>query len=986
MPRPPEQKSVSIRRKPLLCGLAVLFFQFFTTFEAAAQYRFDSWTTENGLPQSSVNSILQTRDGFLWLTTFGGLVRYDGLRFQVFSSSQTKGLTTSRFLNLFEARSGDLWITLEGRGITRYRDGTFTTYAAGELPDSQVDKTGENAAGKLLVETDGRTFVFENEKFTEIAPAMGEPTSRVLQRMANGAAWSAAGGKLQKFENGRVVVDYQFESPVLRSFEDSKGRVWVAQAGENRLAMLKDNRLTTYTEKDGFAEFRFISATEDRQGAIWFGTSDGLVRFQNDSFTRYRTSDGLVSDSVNNVFQDREGTIWVGTKGGLNRLTERAVTAYATSDGLAADNIYAIYEDRAGRIWLGSWFGLTLYENGRFENVSQRFKVADANITALLEDRSGAFWIGEWSGEIKRVRNNQIATILPAGAAVRVIYEDTAGKVWIGTNRGLLVFKDEALTEPAFNHEFSGKQILSIKEDRAGNFWFGTSAGLFRYQAGELQAFTETGGGIVRAIYEDAENGLWIGTYDEGLYRFRDGRFTHFTTGEGLFDNGAFQIIEDASANFWISSNLGIYRVKKSELNAFADGRISKIVSIPYNKSDGMLSAECNGGASPAGMRAADGRIWFPTQKGAAVINPAAVPFNSNPPPVVVESVTIDTKAFDLKNPVRLDPEQTNLEIHYSGLSFINPELVKFKYKLENLDADWIDAGSRRTAFYSHLPPGKYLFRVIAANRDGVWNENGASLEITVLAPFWRTRWFYALAALLVSVVIFSLFRLRISEMQRRQRVQEEFSRRLLESQEQERKRIASELHDSLGQYLLAIKNWAMFGLNSVEKENPARKYLDEVSETTALALEEVREMTHHLRPYQLERLGLTNTLQYMLKSIAESSAIDFACELENIDDTLSKDEEIIFYRIVQETVNNVLKHSRAESARIEIKSDAGGIRFLCRDDGKGFDVEGAQNSDASGLGLKGIAERVKILRGEMVLTSAIGKGTTLSFRIPKER
>ena len=989
MPRLTEQNPVSFRRKRLLLWLAILIFQLFTSFEIAAQYRFDSWTTENGLPQSSVNSIRQTRDGFLWLTTFGGLVRYNGWRFQVFNSNNTKGLTTSRFLNLFEASNGDLWITIEGSGITRYRGSVFTTYAAGALPDSQIGKVSENALGEVLVECGGRIFVFRNEKFTEFEPPDGEPANRVLQRMANGAVWYAVDAKIQKFENGHLIQSYELKSPVLRSFEDSQGRVWVAQTGENRLAMLKDDRLTIYTAKDGYAEFRFGTASEDRQGTVWFGTSDGLVRFQNNSFTHYRTADGLVNDGVTHIFQDREGTIWVGTIGGLSRLTERAVTAYSTADGLAADNIYSIYQDSAGRIWLGSWFGLTVYQNGRFENVGEQFGVADENLTALLEDRAGAFWIGTWSGEVKRVKNNQITAVLPAaGAAVRVIYEDKEGNVLVGTNGGLIKFKDEAGgSEIAFDNELSGKQILAIKEDSAGTLWIGTNAGLFRYKNGEITAFTEADGagkGAIRAIYEDEENALWLGTYDTGLYRFKDGRFTHFTTNEGLFDNAAFQIVDDAAGNFWISCNLGIYRVKKSELNAFADGQISKIVSIPYNKSDGMLNSECNGGSSPAGIRAADGRIWFPTQKGAAVINPDAVPFNSQPPPVVVESITVDTKQLDLQDPVRVEPGQTNLEIHYSGLSFINPELVKFKYKLEDLDANWIDAGGRRTAFYSHLPPGKYLFRVIAANRDGVWNESGSSVEITVIAPFWRTWWFYGLVALIGVVALLTVFRLRLNELQRRHRVQQEFSRKLLDSQEQERKRIASEMHDSLGQYLLAIKNWALFGLNSLPQDNAAREYLTEVSETSSLALDEVREIAHNLRPYQLERLGLTNTLEYLLKAI--KAPIRISSEIENVDGTLSKDAEIVFYRIVQESVNNVLKHSGAENLWISVKLRGENLEFVCRDDGRGFDFEAVKNSPKSGLGLNGIAERVKILNGEYQIISETGKGAVVSVKIRENR
>ena len=967
--------------------------------EISAQYRFDSWTTDNGLPQVSVNSILQTRDGFLWLTTFGGLARYDGLRFQVYNSGNTKGLRTSRFLNLFEDIEGNLWITTEGQGITRYRDGSFTTYTTENgLPGNLIRRMDKDANGDFLLEVGEQILRWKDEAFVSYTPADGEPTKNILQRTRSGAVWYLENSRLRKFENGRITTDYAPNFSVLRVFEDSQGRLWITRNGRNLLSMLKDGKLTNYLEKDGYPEFRFGTVFEDWQGGIWFATRSGLIRYQDEKFTRYQTADGLISDDLTHVYQDREGTIWVGTSGGLSRLTERTVTAYSTQNGLAADNVYPIYQDRSGKIWIGSWAGLTVYENGVFQNVGERYSVADQNITALFEDREGTFWIGNWAGEIKQVKGDSVTTISPGNkTTVRVIYQDRAGTMWFGTSDGLLKgTKDEGkgmndtenfsfIRHPSsVIPDLAGKEIFAIREDRRGQLWIGTSAGLIIYRDNVFTPLTEAdgiAGGIVRSIYEDADGALWIGMYDSGLYRFKDGRFTHFTTNEGLFDNGAFQIIEDGGEQFWISCNLGIYRVRKSELNDFADGQIEKVISIPYNKRDGMLNSECNGGASPAGIKALDGRIWFPTQKGIAVINPETVPFNSHPPPVVIESLVVDTKPFALLSPVKIEPGQTNLEIHYAGLSFINPELVKFKYKLEGLDEDWIDATTRRTAFYSHLPPGKYLFTVIAANRDGVWNEQGAKLEITVVAPFWRTDWFIALAALAVIATVFSVFRLRENELKRRQLVQQEFSRRLLESQEAERKRIASEMHDSLGQYLLAIKNWALFGLNSLPKEDAAREYLDEVSETSSLALNEVREIAHNLRPYQLERLGLTNTLEYMLKNLKTPTR--FTSEIENIDGALSKDSEIVFYRIVQESVNNVIKHSQANNARISVKRNGENLEFVCRDDGRGFDFETAKNSPESGLGLNGMIERVKILKGIYEINSEAGVGTTVSIKAP---
>ncbi|HYJ47642.1 MAG TPA: two-component regulator propeller domain-containing protein, partial [Pyrinomonadaceae bacterium] len=685
-----------------------------------AQYRFDSWTTDNGLPQVSVNSILQTRDGFLWLTTFGGLVRYDGLRFQVFNRGNTKGLRSSRFTELCEDREGNLWIATEGEGISRYRDGTFQTYTTEDgLPSNQVSRLDRDEHGDPLFGFSDRQLRWTGASFEPYRPEAGAPTTDILQRTARGAIWYRDGEHIRKFENGRVTAELAPGFQVLRLFEDTQGRVWLAVEGNDELFMIKDGSLTSQKVGDNQPQFRFIYAFEDRQGRVWFCTPNSLLLFKDGRLTRYTTADGLARGNVTCIYQDREGTLWAGTTGGLSRVTERAVTTYSVAEGLAAENVYPILEDHRGRIWIGSWTGLSLYADGRFENVGARYHVESDAISSLLEDRDWNLWIGCWSGKVVRVAEGKSTVFQPSatvGLRVRVLYQDRAGDIWLGTANGLIKFKDETFTSLSTGTSLGGREISSIYEDGQGQLWLGTDRGLVRYKENVFTPFTEKDGGtngIVRVIHETGDGALWIGTYDSGLYRLRGGRFTHFTTNEGLFDNGAFQIIEDGRGNFWISCNLGIYRVRKSELDDFADGRAPKITSIPYNKRDGMLNSECNGGAQPAGLRASDGRIWFPTQQGVAVIDPAGVPSNLEPPPVVIESVVVDTETRSARSPVTAGPGQSYFEIHYSGLSFINPELVQFKYRLEGLDHDWVDAGTRRTAYYSHLPPGKYRFTVL---------------------------------------------------------------------------------------------------------------------------------------------------------------------------------------------------------------------------------------------------------------------------------
>lgn len=953
-----------------------------------AQYRFDSWTTDNGLPQVSINHILQTRDGFLWFSTFGGLVRYDGLRFQVFASGNTKGIKTSRFGQMLEDRDGNLWISTEGQGVTRYKDGKFATYTTDNgLPANVIQRLDAGSNGALILTSNNSLVQWNGESFTPYVPAENEPVQNIVYRSPGGAIWYLEDSHLRKFENGQVTVDFVPEFKVLRAFEDSGGRVWMAATDRNELFMLKDGELRTYAEKDGFSKYRYGSIREDPQGKIWFGTGAGLFCFSDGKFTRFTMADGLISDFINNSYQDREGTIWVGSGSGLNRMTKRTISAYSMKDGLASDNIYPIYQDRKERIWIGSWPGLSVYENGVFRNVRERFQLGADNVSALFEDREGGIWVGTWSGKIKREINGQVTSYLSSNelGSLRIIYQDRAGTMWFGTTKGLVKFENGTYTAFSTKDGLAGKEVIVIHEDRAGQLWIGSEGGLAKYKDGTFTRFTEKDGilgNMIRSIYEDKAGVLWIGTYDSGLYRLKDEQFTHYTTEDGLFDNGAFQIIEDNHENFWISCNLGIYRVKKSELNELAAGQLQKISAIPYNKLDGMLNSECNGGMQPAGIMTRSGHIWFPTQKGIAVVNPETVPFNAQPPPVVIESLLIDTKPVEFNSTVKVQPEQTNLEIHYSGLSFINPELVKFKYKLDGLDTDWIDAGTRRTAYYPHLPPGKYRFTVTAANRDGVWNDTGTTIEIEVFPPFWRTWWFLTLAFVAVALSGFAFYRWRVGMLKQAKETQEKFSRQLMESQENERRRIAVELHDSLGQSLVLIKNWALLAMKATDVKDISKARLKEISEMASETINEVREISYNLGPYQLDRLGLSSTIEEMIQKVAKSSPICFETKIDKVDGRFTKQEEINIFRIVQEAVNNIVKHSEATNAHLSVKMDATQVYLTISDNGKGFAQESSNGHGKRGFGLLGMAERVNLLKGEYIIKSERGKGTTVVINL----
>ncbi len=428
-----------------------------------------------------------------------------------------------------------------------------------------------------------------------------------------------------------------------------------------------------------------------------------------------------------------------------------------------------------------------------------------------------------------------------------------------------------------------------------------------------------------------------------------------------------------------MSSNRGIYRVARQQLNDFADGKIQSVTSVAYGVKDGMADAECNGGRSPAGFKSRkDGTLWFPTQKGVVVINPRLLPVDASPPSVVVENCLLNGKETACGD-IRIPPENESFEIRYTGLGFNKPEQIKFKYKLEGLNENWVEAGTLRRAYFTHLPPGEYSFKVAAANVDGVWSEAVGNLKITVTPPFYQTLWFGAFCVLLVGGILFSGYRQRIQNLERKRAAQEEFSRKLLESQERERQRIAAELHDGLGQDLLIIKNWAMLGLRN---GTDSSRQLGEISETASAAINEVREIAYNLRPFHLDELGLTKALESMLDRISKASTVDFSWNIDSIDGFFPREAEINFYRIVQECVNNIVKHSEATRAEIRIERDAGVLRLSIADNGRGFDTASMAEirANRSGFGLAGINERARILGGKLSVSSGAGEGTTIKL------
>jgi signal transduction histidine kinase/ligand-binding sensor domain-containing protein len=963
---------------------------------SVAPYQFDTWTTDNGLPQNSVASILQSRDGFLWFTTNDGLVRYDGVRFTVYNAGNRNDLQTSRFSQVFGEFQGSLWIMSEDNSLIAYQDGRFRTYSSEDgLPHNRVTGMREEN-GSLLVETLGGIARGQEGKFVAEGPLGKRILIGFTMPDRPQLVWHFEAPLLYRVENGRrgreIKMPGMVTSDIKSLYEDRNGELWIGITNGVLLRYKKDDgKPLVYAKQEGLPGSRINVIRGDREGNIWLGLDEaGLFRFKDGRFTNYTTADGLTGNNILCIYEDRESILWIGTSAGLNRLRDNIITSYSSADGLSANNTYPICRDREGAVWIGTWTGLSRYKDGVFTRCGEAYGVATAMVTSLLADRDGGLWIGSLGGGIQHCKDGKCTSIrveqgLPSGI-VRAMLEDRQGNRWFGTAEGLVKDADGRMTVFTTRDGLPSEHISVLFEDRLGQLWIGTQRGLCRYSGGQFNSFPEVASlakHLVRTVYEDGAGAIWIGTYDSGLTRLKDGRFTSYTVKEGLFNNGVFQILEDGRENFWISCNLGIYRVSKKELSDYADGLIPSITSIPYGKRDGMVNSECNGGGQPAGVKASDGKLWFPTQGGVAVVDPEAVPVSAQPPPLMIEEFLINNEPTEFREVVKIPPGIENFEIHYTGLSFIMSERIRFKYKLEGLNTDWVDAGTRRVAYYSHIPPGDYTFRVIAANRDGVWNSEGVTVAIRIIPPFWKTWWFFTVGLTSLAGLVWLGFRYRIRRLEKARRAQEAFSQQLISSQENERQRIAAELHDGLGQHLLIIKNSALLGLGALGPQERGKEQLGDISATASQAIDEVREIAYNLRPYQLDDLGLTRAIEYIIAKVAGSSEIQFDAELDRIDKLFSPEAEINIYRIVQESLTNIVRHSGATRAKVVIARNPHQVDITIQDNGRGFNTEKAvSHHNGSGFGLKGISERARMLGARYVVQSGNGQGTMVTLNL----
>lgn len=960
------------------------------------------WTTESGLPQSTITAIAQTQEGYMWLGTFGGLARFDGERFKVYNTANTPALKTNRITALHIDCHNILWVGTETGDVMRYEKGTFT---------SLLDSGSGIEPAISFIYRDRRNALWVGDargarRFPDARPQANAPLAEAgpnlrgdiggMAEDSNGALWALFDKTLAVSADGLSFAPVEPDVLAFQLADD--GDLWLIKESPDPAGVLgrwSKSRFTpqkTFDISPRFQKVRIMrqgfSPAEWRRGPdapVWFTASMKLMGFGQGRLNIFDLSRYARND-IWQLFYDREGRLWVGTgSNGLLRLTERRLNALTSHNGLPLeDNLRTIVEAPDGGVWLGGMGGLFYWREGRLTRYTVADGLPDTDVKALAFDAQGALWIATNKGMAQRREGRFSALPDSWGWDNRALFADSRQRMWIARgNAGAQVVENgRAAKTYTARDGLVNDQIRYITETSDGAMWFGTLKGVSRLQNDAFTNYTTANGltnDYVRDVFEDDDGAVWFATYGGGLNRLKDGRIGYVTTQQGLPDDFISRILPDDDGHLWLLGNRGVYAARRQTLREVAEGRLKSMVCASYGLADGMITSEGQGGHQPAGWRTRDGKLWFPMIQGAVIIEPERLAIEA--PASVLEEINLAGQALSPATAVVVEPGQESLEIRYTGLSFHRPEQVRFKYKLEGFDADWVDVGTRRVAYFTGLPPGAYRFSVIAANTDGIWGAPSQSLEIIVKPPFWRRWWFYGLAFLSVTGLIYMGFRARLKALQRARLRQAAFSRQLLNTQDGERKRMAAELHDSLGQHLLVIKNWATFGLEKEEVGPQTRQQLEEISETAALALVEVRQIANNLSPYQLDKAGLSGTLKYMVKKVAKSSDIDIKSEIGPIDGLLDKEGEVHFYRIAQEALNNVIKHSGAAVARVAARRDDSFLLLTVSDDGRGFPAAAANYKQ--GMGLEGLKARTNMLGGRYEIKSRPGQGTEITVLIP---
>jgi ligand-binding sensor domain-containing protein/signal transduction histidine kinase len=970
----------------------------------------DVWGTSSGplqrkLPSGVVISVLQTRDGYLWLGTWSGLVRFDGDRFTVFDESNTPGLPNGRIVFLFEDSRGWLWAGTDGGGLVVIHDGIVGRlgFGAGSSGGKVVSACEDVEGGVWFYTADGQVGRFFGDGLTALGTV---PPSfrRLLMRDSVGRIWMGNDREqipigLAMNTNGIGLVRGPGLTAASLDFllASRSGGFW--RLADGRIEKWGTNQLERVLAKYPWTNSERIyvtSACEDVQGNLIVGVRNvGVFWFDaNGEFSQIPSSPSVLS-----VCMDREGDLWLGTDGGGLKRVKRSVGSVAA--GTSGSVVQSACEDAEGALWVGynDNGGVVRLLNGVETNYSASGLIS-ANVLSVFADKAGSIWVGTRAlGGLHRFKDGKFELEdlgVAQGQEVSAIYQDRAGKMWAGTPAGLGGWDGQAWKIFTTFDGLSTNTVRAIVDDAAGNLWVGTAGGgLNQLRDGKFTVFRKSADGLpgdnVSSLLVDSEGTLWVGT-SSGLARFKDGKWSRFTTSAGLPSNKINYLAEDTEGYLWIGANAGLLRMAKRSLDEYAAGNISAIACRIYDEADGLPTSECSDGSQPAALRTRAGKLWFPTIKGLVGIDATALTRNTNPPPVKIELVLLDGRELltnglraSLPSEIMVPPDAERLEIQFTSLNLAAPapERARFRYQLENHEQHWSPPSNRREAIYPKLPPGNYVFHVTACNEDGVWNATGCSLVVRVLPPFWQTWWFLTICVLAVlGIVAGAVHFISTQKLQR-----ELVLMRQKEALERERSRIARDLHDQLGANLTRV---SLLGeLIESDKDEPAEveAHARQISKTTTETANALDEIVWAANPDNDTLEGLVTYIckyaQEFLTTAGVSCRLDVPTNLPAT--TIAPDFRHNVFLVAKEAVNNVVKHAHATSVRLQIKLEAGLLMLEVEDDGRG--PGGAATAEERGRnGLRNMSRRMEDVGGSFSIGAAAKSGTIVRLAAPLNR
>ena len=973
---------------------------------------FRSWQREQGLPQNSVRALIQTRDGYLWIGSDDGVVRFDGVRFVAFGLREA--LRGGAVRTLFEDRRGALWIGTADSGLTRWQEGSFTTFTTRDgLPANAITAIAEDKEGRLWVGTKTGLALWQDGYFNTPTTAeqfKGKAIATLCQGR-RGSLWLGATGLgVFRLVAGRfsALTDASVEELLQDPhclLEDKAGRIWLG-AGDDFVLCREGNQWRRYRIPRHLARPYVSALAEEPDGTLWAGSvSEGLFQFKEGKLAAISASGGLLDNSVESLLVDREGNLWVGTGVGLQRLRRSHLLVFGQNEGLGFGPVQGLAEVAPGVIWAGKpndglyrWDG-RLFSRLPAEDLTRHYP----EVMPLLMARNGYCWVSGAPGLCCYQAPHNVAgaaeMVTLAGGNIITLAEDRDGGLWVGTRDGQVWRRGQGNWVAQTNYAQS-RAITAILQDSEGAMWIGTEGkGLYRFKDKAcVQIDTRAGllSDWIRTLYLDRQGSVWIGTVGGGLSRWRNGQINTFTMREGLPDNTISQILEDDTDRLWLGSNRGIACIRKRELEELAAGKITFLYPQVYGRAEGMPSEECTGGFFPAGLKTRSGRLCFTTLKGMVVADPRTQAVGLPAPTVVLEEVMIDGVATDLKrsqaggapiasaNPfasaaaieIRVPPGKNRVEFRYTGISFSSPERVRFRYRLEPLQTDWEEAGLRRTAFYSYVPPGQYQFRVIACASGGTWNEAGASLALVVQRHWWQSWWAMGLPALGLMAALAGA--VRIAEKRKHQR-----RLKLLEQErtlERERARISQDLHDDLGSSLTRIS--LLSDLVWADRDNPSQveAHLQKISQSAAQTVRALEEIVWALRPGSDSLQSLVEYIAHFANELFEGDST--RCRLDLPHDlparSLPPEMRHNIFLVVKEALTNALKHSQAREVRVQAKATANLLEIVVQDGGRGFAAQALAPAPGKCHGLGNMRLRAKEMGGTLAIESAPGHGTAV--------